>query len=97
MTLEELMHHFKIEEFVVTLGAKGGFIQKQNGEIFYYDAVPVKTPVDPTGAGDVFLAAYIASRFADSKDIPEACRHAAEIAANQVAGKYITIDKLSLG
>jgi len=96
MTLAELMHCFKIEEFVVTLGDKGGFVQKQNGETFHYDAALIKTPVDPTGAGDVFLAAYIVSRFVDNRDIPEACIYAAEIAARQVAGKYIPKDLLAL-
>ena len=97
MTLAELMRHFKIEEFVVTLGDKGGFVQKQSGETFHYDAAMIKKPVDPTGSGDVFLAAYIVSRFVDKKDIPDACIYAAEIAAQQVEGKYITIDQLSLG
>ena len=97
MTLAELMHYFKIEEFVVTLGDKGGFVQKQSGEIFHYDAALIKKPVDPTGSGDVFLAAYIVSRFVDNRDIPDACIYAAKIAAQQVEGKYITIDQLSLG
>ena len=96
MTLAELMHCFKIEEFVVTLGDKGGFVQKQSGEIFHYDAALIKTPVDPTGAGDVFFAAYIVSRFANQKDIPDACIYAAKIAAQQVEGKYITKDVLAL-
>jgi sugar/nucleoside kinase (ribokinase family) len=97
MTLAELMRYFKIEEFVVTLGDKGGFVQKQSGAPFHYDAAMIKKPVDPTGSGDVFLAAYIVSRFVDKKDIPDACIYAAEIAAQQVEGKYITIDQLSLG
>ena len=97
MTLAELVHRFEIEEFVVTLGDRGGFVQKQNGETFHYDAAMIKTPVDPTGAGDVFLAAYIVSRFVNQKDIPDACIYAAKIAARQVAGKYITKDELSLG
>jgi len=96
MTLAELMHCFKIEEFVITLGNKGGFVQKQNGETFHYDAAMIKKPVDPTGAGDVFLAAYIVSRYVDKKDIADACAYAAEIAARQVEGKYITIDQLGL-
>ena len=96
MTLAELMHHFKIEEFVVTLGDKGGFVQKQSGETFHYDAAPIKTPIDPTGAGDVFFAAYIASRITHRKDIPDACIYAAKIAAQQVEGKYITKDFLAL-
>ena len=90
MTLAELVHCFEIDEFVVTLGNKGGFVQKQNGETFHYDAAMIKTLVDPTGAGDVFLAAYIVSRLVDKKDIPDACIYAAKIAARQVEGKYIT-------
>jgi sugar/nucleoside kinase (ribokinase family) len=96
MTLAELMHYFKIEEFVVTLGDKGGFVQKQSGETFHYDAAVIKTPVDPTGAGDVFLAAYIARRLGDREDIPDACFYAAEIAARQVEGKYIPKGLLTL-
>jgi sugar/nucleoside kinase (ribokinase family) len=96
MTLAELMHWFKIEEFVVTLGNKGGFVQKQNGETFHYDAALIKTPIDPTGAGDVFFAAYNVSRFGNQKDIPDACIYAAKIAAQQVEGKYITKDVLAL-
>jgi len=96
MTLAELMRHFKIEEFVVTLGDRGGFVQTQSCETFHYDAALIKTPVDPTGAGDVFFAAYIASRCKDRKDVPEACIYAAEIAAQQVAGKYITKDVIAL-
>jgi len=96
MTLAELMDRFKIEEFVVTLGDKGGFVQKQSGETFHYDAALIKTTVDPTGAGDVFFAAYIVSRLANQKDIPDACIYAAEIAARQVEGRYITPDFLAL-
>lgn len=96
ITLAELMQHFKIEEFVVTLGRKGGFVQNRNGEIFHYDAAMVKTLADPTGAGDVFLASYIVSRFADNKNIADACVYAAEIAAQQVAGNYITREVLDL-
>ena len=33
---------------------------------------------------------------ADRKNIPDACIYAAEIAARQVAGKYIPINQLSL-
>ena len=95
-TLAELMRRFEIEECVITLGKKGGFVQNYNGEIVHYEAAMVKTPVDPTGAGDVFLAAYIVSRFADNNNIPDACVYAAEIAARQVEGNYISRELLSL-
>jgi sugar/nucleoside kinase (ribokinase family) len=96
MSLQALMRHFKIDEFVVTFGKDGGFVQKQSGKTFQYDAEKVKSPVDPTGAGDVFFAAYILGRFLGRKEIDDACRYAARVAAQQVAGKYITIDRLGL-
>jgi len=96
ITLTELIHRFKIEECVITLGRKGGFVQNCRGEIFQYDAAVAKAPLDPTGAGDVFLAAYIVSRFADNQNIPGACVYAAEIAARQVEGNYIPGELLSL-
>jgi sugar/nucleoside kinase (ribokinase family) len=96
ISLAELMLRFKIDEFVVTLGANGGFVQKQSGDAFQYAADIVKSPIDPTGAGDVFFAAYNTSRFSNQMQIPDACRYAARIAAQQVEGKFITNDQLSL-
>ena len=90
------MTRFKIEESVVTLGKNGGFVHTRNGETFQYAAAPVNSAFDPTGAGDVFFAAYIVSRFSDRMHIPEACRYAARIAARQVEGNYITINRLGL-
>ena len=56
----------------------------------------VNSPVDPTGAGDVFFAAYITSRFSNKLPVQEACRYAARIAAQQVEGDYIKINQLGL-
>jgi sugar/nucleoside kinase (ribokinase family) len=94
MTLSELMRRFEIEEFVVTMGRGGGFIQKRNGKRFQYQAAKIKTLNDPTGAGDVFLAAYVIHRFVKKTNIPEACLAASEMAARQIEGKYITTDRL---
>jgi sugar/nucleoside kinase (ribokinase family) len=96
MSLTELMTRFKIEESVVTLGENGGFVQTRNGKAFKYAAQPVNSPIDSTGAGDVFFAAYIVSRFSSQIPIPDACRSAARIAARQVEGKYITLNQLGL-
>ena len=96
LDLTDLMKWFKIKESVVTLGKNGGFVQTQNGAMINYGADPVKYQVDPTGAGDVFFAAYIAGRFSIKMPIPEACRYAARIAALQVAGNYVTINQLGL-
>ena len=96
LNLVELMIRFKIDEFLVTLGEKGGFVQTQNGKIFRYAADYVESANDPTGAGDVFFAAYITSRFSKQMPISEACRYAALIAARQVQGKFISLRKLGL-
>jgi sugar/nucleoside kinase (ribokinase family) len=50
-----------IPEIVLTLGSDGATII--SGEVTtHVDAVPVEGPVDPTGAGDSFLLAYMAAR-----------------------------------
>ena len=69
----------------------------RNGIKHFYQAPKIESPSDPTGAGDVFFAAYIAARYADKKDIADACRYAARIAARQVAGKYIAPETLRSG
>jgi sugar/nucleoside kinase (ribokinase family) len=95
-SLAELMKDFKIEESVITLGQDGGWVEKQSGDKFHYKADKIESVTDPTGAGDVFFASYIISRFANNRNIPDACRYAAHIAARQVEGKYLTIDSLVL-
>ncbi len=97
MPLVELMQHFSIDEFAVTSGKNGGFVQTRSGETFNYEAAPVSFGDDPTGAGDVFFAAYILARRSYKKGIQDACGYAAHLAARQVAGKYITRDRLELG
>jgi sugar/nucleoside kinase (ribokinase family) len=91
-----LIKSYNIEECVVTCGAEGGFVQDQNGHVHSYDAMPVDSIMDPTGAGDVFLAAYLISRFQKKQNITDACRYAAKLSAEQISGKYITQDVLNL-
>jgi sugar/nucleoside kinase (ribokinase family) len=93
----ELMRRFDIDELVVTSGRRGGFVQERSGAEYDYRARLVEYPSDPTGAGDVFFAAYLASRFADERGIPDACRYAARIAARQVDGRFLAADTLRLG
>ena len=90
MSINELTTKFNIQELVVTLGPKGGFVQQHSGKKFHYDAHKIDSILDSIGAGDVFFAAYIISRFADGKDIPDACRYASQTAAQQVEGKFIS-------
>ena len=94
--LTELMRQFKINEFVVTSGHKGGFVQTITGEEIPYPAASVKSNGDPTGAGDIFLAAYVIDRFYHRRSIRDACQYAAKLAARQIGGTYIQPDDLSL-
>jgi sugar/nucleoside kinase (ribokinase family) len=94
--LIELMSRFKIEEFIVTLREKGGFVQKRSGDKIHYAADEIRSLEDPTGAGDVFLAAYIVGRIFQKKNISEACSYAADLVAQQIAGNYIKKNTLLL-
>jgi sugar/nucleoside kinase (ribokinase family) len=94
--LNGLMVKYNIKEFVVSHGEKGGFVKRINADEVRYKAVPVRIPDDSTGAGDVFFAAYIISRFVKNKNVMDACNYAASLSARQVEGLYITPDELSL-
>jgi sugar/nucleoside kinase (ribokinase family) len=84
-----LMDRFRIAEWVVTGGPQGGCIHVRGGRRHLYEPSPVASLVDPTGAGDVFLAAYTAARFKQDQPVAAAAGHAAQVAAEYVAGRYI--------
>jgi sugar/nucleoside kinase (ribokinase family) len=92
----ELMTRFKIEEFIVTLREKGGFVQKRTGEKIGYAADKIRSLEDPTGAGDIFLAAYVIGKFFQQKNTSVACAYAAGLVARQIAGNYIEKNTLLL-
>ncbi|MFO7963220.1 MAG: PfkB family carbohydrate kinase [Desulfobacterales bacterium] len=94
-TVEQLIERYGIAELVVTCGERGGYIATSRGRTAY-GACPAQAIVDPTGAGDVFFAAYSASRIYHRKNIEEACRFAAFLAAEQICGNYIPFDALHL-
>ncbi len=94
--LSALMKSFNIEESVITRGREGGWVETPGGQKFDYSADRIESMTDPTGAGDVFFAAYLIGRFIHKQDIPDACRHAARTAARQVEGTHISIDRLVL-
>ena len=100
--LSELMRRFKIEEFIVTSGKNGGFIKTIYGETVQYKAYKAnKTAAamsieDVTGAGDIFLAAYVIGRILNRQMIAEASQYAAKLVARQIGGNYIEPEVLAL-
>jgi sugar/nucleoside kinase (ribokinase family) len=94
--LNGLMVKYNIKEFVVSRGAKGGFVKTINAEEIVYKAAPIRIFDDSTGAGDVFFAAYIVGRFVKNKNVMDACNYAASLSAQQVEGRYIKTAELSL-
>jgi sugar/nucleoside kinase (ribokinase family) len=93
--VDRLMENFSIDEWVSTDGARGGCIHVRGREAVPYSAQPADA-LDPTGAGDVFLAAYAAARLGRNAPVAAAGRHAAAVAARQVAGRHIPFDLLQL-
>jgi sugar/nucleoside kinase (ribokinase family) len=87
--VQALQSRFGFGEMLVTAGAGGGYLIGNTGGVIRYDAVAAGTVDDPTGAGDVFFAAYLAGRHHEGWTEREALGHAAQIAALHVEGKYI--------
>jgi sugar/nucleoside kinase (ribokinase family) len=89
MDLNDLMIKYNIEEFVVSRGPSGGFVKSIDSENIEYKPVPILKFDDPTGAGDVFFAAYIIGRYIEKKNVRDACHYASRLSARQVEGRYI--------
>jgi sugar/nucleoside kinase (ribokinase family) len=70
----------RVPEIVVTLGSKGSLVLAE-GRLERVPAAPVASGVDPTGAGDAFAAAYLASRASGHAPRPAAWRAGAVVAA----------------
>lgn len=94
--LATMMNQHHISEFIVTAGGEGGFVQKISGEKIRYKAAEIHPVADSTGAGDIFLAAYVISRLINRQSIPAACKYAAKLAARQIGGRYIPLEDLGL-
>lgn len=97
MDIDEIRRFFHLDEIIVTAGRKGGYIITDSGQKIEYSATEVERVVDTTGAGDVFFAAYLASRYHQTKDVYEASKQASLIAAKYVEGNYIPIKVLTIG
>jgi 1D-myo-inositol 3-kinase len=85
-TLAELAREHRIPELLVTRGARGALLISQRGEL-EIPAVPAPRRF-PTGAGDVFLAAYLFARAAGQE--PRAAGHfAARVSAAQIEHGFV--------
>ena len=60
---ENIASRVRVRELIVTLGPRGALLLR-DGEVKYSDAFKV-TPVDTTGAGDTFAAAYVVASVLD--------------------------------
>jgi sugar/nucleoside kinase (ribokinase family) len=96
MEAEELVREFELKEILVTSGCCGGYLLSSGCEKIEFAAGKVESELDPTGAGDVFFAAYLFHRFHQEQSIAESLDQASIIAARQVAGNYIPFDTLTI-
>lgn len=96
LTLDQLMRDCSVAEWVVTEGSHGGWVASRPGLRTKFASAPVATVADPTGAGDVFFAAYIAYRLHRGAEIATAAQRAAALAARHVEGGFIDAATLRL-
>ncbi len=96
LTLDQLMRDCSVAEWVVTEGSHGGWVASREGQRTKFTSAPVETVADPTGAGDVFFAAYLAHRLHRGVGIATAAQRAAALAARQVEGGFIDAATLRL-
>ena len=89
LTLDQLMRDCSVAEWVVTEGSHGGWVANRQGTRTKFASAPVAMVADPTGAGDVFFAAYLAHRLHRGEGIVTAAQRAAALAARQVGGGFI--------
>jgi sugar/nucleoside kinase (ribokinase family) len=93
--LGALMEECGIEQWLTTDGANGGWLLCSSGSRHDFRGVAVSEIADPTGAGDVFFAAYLTYHLYEEADIGEALQQAATLTARQVEGRFIAGEELS--
>ena len=96
LTLDQLMRDCSVAEWVVTEGSHGGWVANRQGTRTKFASAPVATVADPTGAGDVFFAAYLTHRLHREEGIATAAQCAAALAARQVGSGFIDEETLRL-
>jgi sugar/nucleoside kinase (ribokinase family) len=85
-TEEEALRGLGVPEVVVTLGSRGAIVLDRTG-LEHVPGRPVDPADDPTGAGDAFGAAYLASR-ADGNGPAGAARRAAGVVADLLSARF---------
>jgi sugar/nucleoside kinase (ribokinase family) len=73
-------HVLGVPEVVVTMGRRGSYVVTRDGIVAGAEAGRVQGPVDPTGAGDTYSAAYLVARSRGAEPV-EAARSATEVVA----------------
>ena len=76
---EKALRSLGVREVVVTLGSEGSLVLA-DGTLERVPACPVEGPIDPTGAGDAFAAAYLVSRSSGHAPVAAARRATALVA-----------------
>ena len=83
---QDALRGLGVPEVVVTLGSRGALVLDRTG-LEHVPGRAVEPAGDPTGAGDAFGAAYMASR-ADGNGPAGAARRAAGLVADLLAGRF---------
>ena len=96
LTFDRLLMDYDIAEVVVTCSSEGGYVVRKTGERADFRAVRARRLYDTTGAGDVFFSTYLVARIYEDLSVADACKEAARVAAEHVAGDYIRSDLLDL-
>lgn len=94
--LTQLLERYAIDELILTRGSRGGTVHIRGADTVPYAAHPTQRQGDPTGAGDVFFAAYLHARLFNQQSPETAAARAAEIAARQIEGDFIPSTLLEL-
>lgn len=70
------------QEVIITRGSRGSLLWVQ-GQVVTVPAMPVRTLVDATGCGDIYMAGYLYQRLR-STDVAEAARFATALATRKL-------------